>query len=258
MGWQEAPATFQKATDLLLRGIKGTTVLAYIDDLIVFTKTFNEHVTQVTEVCRRLHEAGRAIKLSKVRWAKDVVDFLGFRIGKGLVTPKEGDVKSVLEIEEPRDDAALQHFLGCAGVYRKFIPDLSTLTSPMYKCGSIKGVPFVERWNKACRVAFQRVRTSLENMAGMELPKGSYEQAIQVSGDRSGYGRIFLQRPACEYPWKPVEFFSGSYRDSEWKRSGPERIVMAVADILLKIRPYINVGQTVNIFFMMNPELIGL
>ena len=252
MGWQGAPATFQKATDLLLRGMKGETVLAYIDDLIIFTRTFPDHVQQVAEVCKRLHAAGRAVKVAKVHWAHEEVNFLGYRVGKGLVTPISSKVRKVLDIKEPHDDAALQHFLGCVGVYRKFLPDLSSLVAPMYKIGIVKGSvdnkPFAERWSKSCRLSFQRVRIALENMAGLELPKGGYDQAIQLEGDRSGFGGALLQRRSSEYPWKPLEFFSGTYREADRKRSGPERIVMATSYILNRVRPYINPGKEIRIF----------
>ena len=267
MGWQGAPATFQKATDLLLRGMKGETVLAYIDDLIVFTRTFEDHVDQVEEVCKRLHEAGRAVKVAKVHWAHEEVDFLGYRVGRGLVTPIGKKVKKVLDIQEPQDDVSLQHFLGCVGVYRKFLPDLSNLTAPLYKMGVAKGVvaerPFAERWTKACRIAFQQVRLALENMAGLELPKGDYDQAIQLEGDRGGFGGVLLQRRSNEYPWKPLEYFSGTYREADRKRSGPERIVMATAHILNRIRPYLNPGKVIHVFteepglqWALNPHMV--
>ena len=252
MGWQGAPGTFQKATDLLLRGMKGDTVLAYIDDLIVFTKTFEDHAVQVAEVCKRLHTAGRAVKVAKVHWAQSEVTFLGFRVGNGLVTPIQSKVRKVLDLKEPHDDVSMQTFLGSVGVYRKFLPDLSSLTAPMYKIGSAPGVveakPFAERWNKACQLSFGRVRIALEKMAGLELPKGGYEQAIQLDGDRSGFGGVFLQRRSSEYPWKPLEYFSGTYRESDRKRTGPERIVMAASYILDKVRPYINPGQSLCVF----------
>ena len=112
MGWQGAPATFQRATDLLLRGMSHSTVLAYIDDIIVFSKTFHSHVASVAEVCKRLHTAGRAVKLSKVHWAKEGVDFLGFRIGRGNITPIKNKVRNVLKLEDPTSSTALFSFLG--------------------------------------------------------------------------------------------------------------------------------------------------
>ena len=70
MGWQGSPSIFQRAMDLLMSGLKGVSVLVYIDDLIIFSKTFADHVDHVTEVCKRLFEAGRAVKMSKVHWPK--------------------------------------------------------------------------------------------------------------------------------------------------------------------------------------------
>ena len=97
-------------------------ILVYVDDLIIFSRTFEEHVRDVTEVCRRLHTAGRAVKLSKARWAQAEVDFLGFTIGNGVVKAQPKKVQSILEISPPTTLEALQSYLGAMGVYRQFFP----------------------------------------------------------------------------------------------------------------------------------------
>ena len=260
MGWQGSPAIFQRAMDLLMAGLKGVSVLVYIDDLIIFSKSFEEHVVHVAEVCKRLFEAGRAVKMSKVHWAKQEVNFLGFRVGKGHVTPREDKVQIVLDLPLPTSITAIQSFVGAAGVYRKFIADFATLADPLYQIMATKDM---KQWNAKCDRAFHNLKIALEGMAALELPKGSADQAIQVDGDRRGFGGVFLQRAGAGFPWKPVQFVSGVHRGGDITRSGPERVVIAVARILKKVRHLIIPGHVLHVFteepaveWALNPTMV--
>lgn len=248
MGWQGAPATFQRATDLLLRGMSHATVLAYIDDIIVFSKTFHGHVAAVVEVCKRLHTAGRAVKLSKVHWAKEEVEFLGFKVGKGVISPIQNKVQNVLKLEDPTSSTALLSFIGAAGVYRNFIPDFATLADPLYKCESRKEEEFADRWSVECTAAVQHIRVALERMTSMVLPHGNAELALQVDCDQRGFGSVLLQRMTPAYPWMPMKFYSGVFRGPDARRSNPERIVMAVARVLKKIHPLLPYSKKIQVF----------
>ena len=248
MGWQGAPATFQRATDLLLRGMSHATVLAYIDDIIVFSKTFHSHVVAVTEVCKRLHTAGRAVKLSKVHWAKEEVDFLGFRVGRGVISPIQDKVQNVLKLEDPTSTPALLSFLVAAGVYRNFLPDFATLADPLYKCEGRPETLFADRWSVECTTAVQHIRLALENMTSMVLPHGNAELALQVDCDHRGFGSVLLQRMSSAYPWMPMKFYSGVFRGPDARRSNPERVVMAVARVLKKIHPLLPYSKKIQVF----------
>ena len=261
MGWQGAPATFQRAMDIMLAGLKGVSVLVYVDDLIIFSQTFEAHVQDVAEVCRRLHQAGRAVKLSKARWARSEVDFLGFTIGKGFVKAQPKKVQNILEITPPKNLQALQSYLGAMGVYRQFMPDYAILADPLYKCASGDRM---QPWTVKCQRAFTNLKLALEHMAALELPMGNAEQAIQVDGDRHGFGGVLLQRVDGRYPWKPIQFVSGVHRGGDARRAGPERAVIAVARILKKVKCRLNQGATLNIFcnepglsFVLDPEAVG-
>ena len=220
-------------------------MLVYIDDVIIFSRSFDEHVEHVGEVCQRLFDAGRNVKMSKVRWALEEVDFLGFRVGKGCVTPREDKVRTVLDIQRPESIEAAHSFVGAAGVYRKFIADFATLADPLYMFVANEDMTL---WNSKCEQSFQNLKIALENMAGLELPKGNAEQAIQLDGDRRGFGAVFLQRVGPGYPWKPMQFLSGVHRGGDAKRSGPERTVIAVGRLLKKLRSMVISGQVLNIF----------
>ena len=242
---QGAPSTFQRAMDLLMTGLRGISMLVYIDDVIIFSRSYDEHVEHVGEVCQRLFDAGRNVKMSKVRWAMEEVDFLGFRVGKGCVTPRADKVQIVLDIHRPESIEAAQSFLGAAGVYRKFIADFATLADPIY---SFVATDDQDQWNSKCEQSFQNLKIALVNMAGLELPKGSAEQAIQLDGDRRGFGAVFLQRSGPGFPWKPVQFLSGVHRGGDSKRSGPERTVIAVGRLLKKLRSMITQGPVLHVF----------
>ena len=122
---------------------------------------------------------------------------MGFRVGQGHVTPREDKVQGVLDLPRPVSIAATQSFLGAAGVYRKFVADFATLADPLYHFVTTDDMT---KWNAKCEQSFLNLKVALEGMAALELPKGNAEQAIQLDGDRRGFGGVFLQRTGAGFP----------------------------------------------------------
>ena len=163
MEWQGAPPNFQKSMDLLLHGIQGLYALCYIDDLLVFSNSFEEHVDHVVEVCARLASAGRSIRFEKAQWAQSKVKFLGFHVGHGSVTPIPSAVEQVLQIPTPKSESELRTVLGAFGVYRRFLPYFAQLVAPLFKCLSKQtGVPWSDRWTIHCDQSLTNLRVALE------------------------------------------------------------------------------------------------
>lgn len=124
MGWQGAPPNFQKSMDLLLHGIQGLYALCYIDDLLIFSNSFEEHVAS----------AECSIRFEKAQWAQAEVKFLGFHVGQGNVTPIPSAVEQVLRISTPTSESQLRTLLGAFEVYRRFLPHFAQLAAPLFKC----------------------------------------------------------------------------------------------------------------------------
>lgn len=129
-GLCNAPATFQRLMETVLAGLARQTCMVYIDDILVFSKTFKEHLSHLEEVFHRLRQAGLRLKLKKCAFAQPKVECLGHVVTRDgfEVDPKK--VEAVRGFPQPSDIRTLRSFLGLASYYRRFIPSFSKEASP--------------------------------------------------------------------------------------------------------------------------------
>ena len=124
-------------SDLLGRG-----VYAYIDDILIYTETIEEHWRLLREVLERLQAAGLKISLDKSEWLRKEVQYLGYIIGQGVLKMDPSKTEAILKIPLPQDTREegrykpdlrkqVRRFLGAAGFYRKFVRGFATLTAPL-------------------------------------------------------------------------------------------------------------------------------
>lgn len=100
-GLANSPATFQRLMNLVLCDFS-TFAIAYLDDICIFSNSWEEHLKHLDVVLTKLQQVGLMVKLSKCQFAKSYVDFLGFRVGRGQIQPLQAKVKSVLDWEPPK------------------------------------------------------------------------------------------------------------------------------------------------------------
>ena len=131
-GMMNAPAAFQRLMDAVLKGIAWECCMVYLDDVIIFSDTWPEHVAHVRNVLERLGEAGLTLKLKKCQFGTQSIEYLGYRITPEGIYPDEKKVEGVRQFEKPAKRKDLQSFLGFAGVLRKFIKNYSLIARPLY------------------------------------------------------------------------------------------------------------------------------
>ena len=121
-GLQGAPATFQRMVDKILNGLNEFAG-AYIDDVIVYSKTWGAHLQQLEAVLGKIQEAGLTVKWKKCQFGMAKCGYLGHVIGSGKVCPESAKSEAVRKFEQPTTKTRVRSFLGLTGYYRKFIPD---------------------------------------------------------------------------------------------------------------------------------------
>lgn len=138
-GSMNAPGTFQRLVDRILKGLTWKQCLVYIDDVLIFSSSFNQHLVDLDEVLSRFKYAGLKLKPSKCLVADNEVEYLGFKISnRGIqVTPKK--VETVLNVKPPDTTKKLYSFLCSMNYYRSLIPNYGSLTAPLYKMSEKKG-----------------------------------------------------------------------------------------------------------------------
>ena len=132
-GLCNAPGTFQRCMELIFRGLQWKTVLIYLDDIIVFSSRFDEHMQRLGEVLNHLQKAGLKLKPSKCALLKKQVLYLGHVVSPEGLSPNPELVQAVRAWETPKCVRHVQQFLGLCNYYRRFIKDFSEIASPSVK-----------------------------------------------------------------------------------------------------------------------------
>ncbi|XP_039213407.1 uncharacterized protein LOC120314410 [Crotalus tigris] len=130
-GLQGAPAAFMQLINQVLHEHLYRGILVYLDDILIYTTTMEEHVALVRKGLEKLLEAKLYVKLSKCEFHRTRLDYLGYRISVAGVEMDPLKVKAVLDWQAPTTRRQLQSFLGFANFYRQFIPSFAGVAHPL-------------------------------------------------------------------------------------------------------------------------------
>jgi len=181
MGLTNAPATMQQMINDVLRDLLDITVLAYVDDILVFTTgSLEQHVKDVQAVFERLATTTFKTAPEKCEFHKKSVKFLGFIIGTDGVRIDPEKTRSIEEWPTPRTVKEIQSFLGLANYNRKFIPDYSRVAIPLTKLTK-KDIPF--KWTSDQENAFQALKKMCTTLPTLRI--FDVKLPIQVETDAS-------------------------------------------------------------------------
>ena len=140
-GLMNAPATFQRCMqNTLSQQLEFSSI--YIDDVLIYSSTWMEHLEHIRGVLEALREAGLTAKPNKCVWSARSLEYLGHEIGNRLVSIPEGRVKALSDYHKPKKQKRLRAYLGTAGYYRRFIPDFARWAGPLFDALK-KGPPCV-------------------------------------------------------------------------------------------------------------------
>lgn len=128
-GLRNAPATFQMLMTKVLGDLEGCTV--YLDDVVVFSNSWSDHVVRICGLFDRLKEAGLTDNLAKCEFARASVTYLSRVVGQGTVRPDEEKVRTIEYYTVPTSKKELMRFLGLVGYYRSFCRNFSEVVSPL-------------------------------------------------------------------------------------------------------------------------------
>ncbi|KAK3545708.1 hypothetical protein QTP70_011357 [Hemibagrus guttatus] len=152
-GLTNAPAVLQALINGVFQDLLGRNVIAYIDDILVYSASIEDHVRQVREVLARLQRHCLYLKLEKCEFHWSTVTFLGYVISHQGVEMDVGKVRAVTEWPAPAMVRELQHFLGFANFYRRVIRSYSSVAGPLTSL--LRGKPKKLTWTDQARAAFQ-------------------------------------------------------------------------------------------------------
>ena len=151
-GLCNAPATFQRMMDLVLADLKWTTCLVYLDDVIVFSTTFSQHLERLESVLRCIQEAGLTLKSSKCQFGSRKLKILGHVVSAEGVSPDLDKTRAVADFRRPANIKDIRSFLGLCSYYRRFVKDFAKIAKPLTHLTK-NNVPFV--WKHEQENAFR-------------------------------------------------------------------------------------------------------
>ena len=159
-GLNNSPATFQRQIDALFKGMQGTDVFIYIDDLIIFSKTIEEHIDKFERVAQRMRSANMKFQAEKCEFFKLKVSYLGHEISYDGVKPFLKKVNAVLYFPVPRNPKNVRQFYGLANFYRCSIINFAKISKPLFQL-LCKNTPF--NWGPTQQRAFDKLKNLLVN-----------------------------------------------------------------------------------------------
>lgn len=232
-GLASAPSAFQKMMATILEGVPG--VQNYLDDLIVYGATTDEHDHTLHTVLQKLREAGLLLNNEKCHFRKTTLRYLGHVIAADGILPDQEHVNAVLQAPAPSDAAALRSFLGLASWYSKFIPNFATVVAPMRECVKDKET---FTWSESAQASFDEVKQLLVSSSALALYDPSLRSVISTDACDYGVGAVFaqIQPDGTE---KPVAFASRTLTMAERKYSIVEKEALAWVWATEKWRTYL-------------------
>jgi hypothetical protein len=151
-GVTNAPNTFMRLMNHVLRAFIGKFIVVYFDDILIYSKSLEEHVEHIKNVFAVLRKECLYANLAKCTFCTDKVVFLGFVVSAQGVEVDEEKIKAVREWLPPRNVSQVRSFLGLAAFYRRFVKDFSTIAAPINELTK-KEVPF--QWGEIQEKTFE-------------------------------------------------------------------------------------------------------
>lgn len=201
-GMKNAPATFQRLMNFVTAGLPN--VVTYIDDVVVYSCVWKDHMRTIGDLFQRLADAGLVVNLPKCEFGKGQVTYLGHRVGRGQVLPRSAKVQAIVDFPCPQNRRELMRILGMSGFYRKFVPNFATVTAPLTDLLK-KGTKWV--WSEACQVALESVKAILVCEPVLVAPDFQKSFCLAVDASDVGVGGVLLQAGADGVE-RPVAYFS--------------------------------------------------
>ena len=247
-GMKNSPATFQRLINQVVSGLPGCD--AYIDDVIIYSETWEEHLDIMRKLFERLSAAKLTVNLSKCEFGKATVTFLGHVVGQGLVKPIEAKVTAICEFPAPVGKRQLMRFLGMAGYYRKFCPNFSTIAEPLTRLLG-KRVKFV--WSPACENAFQKLKAILRSSPVLAAPDFTLPFKLAVDASDVAAGAVLLQEEKDGVD-HPVCYYSKKFNKSQQNYSTIEKECLALVLALQHFEVYLSSSSMlIHVFSDHNP-----
>jgi len=190
-GLTNAPATFQRLMDSVFAGLKWKSVLVYMDDVLVFSRDFKDHLKDLRETFERIRESKLTLKPNKCSFLKRSIKFLGHIVTEKGITPDPEKIQAIMKMKTPTNVKELRSFLGIAGYYRKFIPNFAKICACLYNLTKLN-VDF--KINEEHLKSMQHLKNLLVTAPILMHPDFNHGFILQTDASIQGLGAVLTQK----------------------------------------------------------------
>jgi hypothetical protein len=235
-GLKNAAACFQRAMVECLGNYINDFIMVYIDDVIIYSDTLEEHLEHLKIFFTKIQEYNFRINPKKVQLIQSEIKVLGHIISKGIVKPDPDKIIGIQDFPTPKKVQQLQSFLGSVNYYRKFIPNMSKLAAPLYELVT-KDNKMAVAWNSKALDALELCKKAVIGLV-LNMPSLDGEFTIQTDACGYGLGAVLLShQPNGDKV--PCSFISRNLIGAEKNYSATELECLAVVWAIQKFRQFV-------------------
>ena len=238
-GLRNSGIQFQRNIQEILANFSSRKVLIYIDDILILSNDFEEHLELVEKVLGTLMHNGIKVKVEKCEFFKDRVSFLGHMISKDGIEKSPEYIDKIQNFPKPTTITQMRRFLGLANFQRKFVKDFSTITKPLTAQTSGPKKKSIT-WTEEMNLAFETIKNKLVEEVRLSYPdyrKEANMLELFVDASEVGAGACLVQKQGMSY--KTIAYSSTTFSAAEQKFSPIEREAMALRWGVRNVRPFI-------------------
>ncbi|UYV66386.1 K02A2.6-like [Cordylochernes scorpioides] len=242
-GLKTSPQIYERAISQVLQRHGLDCVAHYFDDFIIYSNTLEEHQNHLRQFFAFCEAEKLQLNFAKCEFFKQSINFLGYTITAGTITPLTRNTDIIHAIKQPHNRKTLQSFLGAVNVYNKFIPEYARLRAPL---NNLLKKDVVWNWNEACQEAFIDLKGNLTQHPILHLYKEGLPCQVYCDASTLGIAGI-LKQVHPDGNVYPVQYFSRTLRPHEKNYSISELECLAIVESVEKFRIYL-MGRKFTIF----------
>ena len=229
----QAPAYFMKLINMVLTDINFA--MGYLDDIIIYSKTEEEHLEHLRIIFDRLRQAGLKLKLQKCDFFKKHIQYLGHLISDEGIQPLPEKLESIRKVSVPTNPKEVKQFLGLVGYYRKFIPRFADISRVLTKL-TRKDIDF--EWTQKCQDCFYMLKDCLEKAPILRYPDPTAKYVLYTDASNFAYAGVLTQdKDGTDHP---VAYISGLFRGSQCRWAAMTKEAYAIYMSVKKLSFYLD------------------
>lgn len=234
-GLCNAPAVFQRMINIILKTLDEGVAMAYLDDIISASQSFDDGMKKLKSILKILMNAGLTINLKKCYFFEKKIDYLGFQISEKGIEPGLKKINGIRSFPVPTDVKTVRSFVGLARFFRRFVKGFATIIRPLTDLLKKNG-GFA--WKEEQQKAFEEIKLRLTCKPILSIYKVNAKTEVHTDASQHGLGAVLFQEQE-DGRMHPISYFSRKTTNEEAKYHSYELEALAIVCALEKFRVYL-------------------